>query len=302
MSKPITILAAAILTIGLWDNWTMGEEGKNGGTGEERGVKSEGRGEKGSPAIANRQSQSTNPTGRYEPGHPDADADGFVWEKKAKSEKQASSIEQPASDHESRITNQAPIKKQKTKIENSAYLSGFLDDQRGEEKLEARQPASLGSAFLRMLGGLGVVAGIIILGSTLLKKVSSGGNFLGKRGKLWNVVECTALGPKRHLYVTRFVDRILLIGATDQQVTILSEIKDPAMVAAIESGDADFRRFMVPESLSGLQNPSSVETQEAGTEVPSPTPQVPEIPEIPKPENGGDIPPPPTTFRRSFTV
>jgi len=115
------------------------------------------------------------------------------------------------------------------------------------------------SLFSQMFGGLGIVVGLFILGTVVLKRISAKGKLLGGRGRTWQVIEAIPLGTKRFLYVTRFVDRIYLLGATEQQITLLGEHQDPGLAAALESGDTDFRRFLVPESLASWQKPSPKE-------------------------------------------
>jgi flagellar biogenesis protein FliO len=134
------------------------------------------------------------------------------------------------------------------------YLAGHYRENEAETPAPPVKHGSLASMFFQMFGGLGIVAGLFILGSVLLKRLTAKGGLLGGRGRIWQVIEGVPLGPKRYLYVTRFVDRIYLLAATEQQVTLLGEIQDPTLVAAVESGDADFRRFLVPESLATWKN------------------------------------------------
>jgi flagellar biosynthetic protein FliO len=150
----------------------------------------------------------------------------------------------------------------------TGYLAQYYRKTDRSGTVENPGRGSLTSIFFQMLGGLALVLGIAILGAALLKRASNKG-FFGNRGRFWKVVEVVPLGPKRNLYVTQFVDRVVLLGATDQQITVLAEIHDPALALAIESGQTDFRRFLVPEAMENWAN-SSEGLEAEGTSEPAP--------------------------------
>ena len=223
-----------------------------------------------------------SPQGIYDPDSPQADDDGFIWagSQTPTPDSQAPSSDQdagpqPVPGHASElpalgrtsIANDARTAARPEKNvaaaevpgEQATYLSGYYSNGSEPEPPTPAKQGSMFSLFSQMFGGLGIVVGLFILGTVVLKRVSAKGNLLGGRGRTWQVIEAVPLGTKRALYVTRFVDRIYLLGATEQQITLLGEHQDPGLVAALESGDTDFRRFLVPESLASWQKPSPKE-------------------------------------------
>ena len=134
----------------------------------------------------------------------------------------------------------------------AGYLSEYYRDGQAKSGVSAAREGSIGSTFFKMIGGLAIVAGLVILGAAILRRIAPRG-VLGVRGRTWKVIETIPLGPKRTLYVTQFVDRVILLGATDQGISLLSEIHDATLAQAVESGGTDFRRFLVPETLGGWE-------------------------------------------------
>jgi flagellar biogenesis protein FliO len=243
--------------------------------------------------------------GVYDPENPNADADGFLWSReesdKSKVISQKSEVRSQKSEvrseksevdsEQSGVTSEkSEVKSEKsaavppqpsTLSSTAGYLAEHYREKGSGTPAQPVERGSLASMFFQMFGGLGVVAGLFILGSMLLKRLSAKGGLLGGRGRIWQVIEGVPLGPKRTLYVTRFVDRIYLLAATEQQVTLLGEIQDPTLVAAVESGDADFRRFLVPESLATWKtgpaaSPTANEQEKEAERALAETPATPE--------------------------
>jgi len=256
-------------------------------------------------------------SGIYDPGNPNADADGFIWTKSQATddgpETPKSVSQSPAAESSAASTDSAPADAgeddPKSEVSHqpsttSSYLANYYHkDQVPENQTSPVQQGSLTSMFVQMLGGLGVVAGLFILGSVLLKRISTKGGLLGSRGRIWQIIEGVPLGPKRYLYVTRFVDRLYLLAATEQQVTLLGEISDPTIVSAVEAGDDDFHRFLVPESLASQKEPPASRPEKEEEE---PSEALSEPRTVPEPDPGPATPPRPRasrpTFSRSVTV
>jgi len=220
--------------------------------------------------------ESAQPQGIYNPDHPNADADGFVWKKEAEDGRPQTAGQNETSQHsntptlerstsETDATAKSALDEPGTKNQEpgtAGYLSSHYKTAQSSHYKTAQSKdggpgiptTSLGTVILQMIGGLGIVGGLFLLGAAGMKRIYGKGGLLN-RGRLWQVIESVPLGPKRNLYVTKFVDRIYLIGATEHQISLLGEIQDPTLATAIESGDADFRRFLVPETLN--ENPTS---------------------------------------------
>ena len=280
-----------------------------------------------SPATAQQapepESEKAPLQGIYDPENPNADADGFIWtesqttndgpETKDQRPKTKERAPQPSAVQSSAASTSADPSdagqaNPQSEIHNPQSPPSYLANYYGQGQAPESQAApvrqgSLTSMFVQMLGGLGIVAGLFILGSVLLKRISAKGGLLGSRGRIWQVIEGVPLGPKRYLYVTRFVDRLYLLAATEQQVTLLGEISDPTIVSAVEAGDDDFRRFLVPESLASQKRPPASRTEPVAEE---PSEALFESPAAPEPGQGPVAPPRPRTSRptlsRSVTV
>ncbi len=240
--------------------------------------------------------EAAQPQGIYEPGHPNADADGLVW-------KQAEAEDKTQTQNSKSQTDPDKTQGPKTKSQTSSQSenpqsTGYLSEhyKTAQAQAQAQTPmegpgikqTSIGTVILQMLGGLGIVGGLFLLAAAGMKRFYGQGGLLN-RGRVWQVVESIPLGPKRTLYVTKFVDRIYLLGATEQQISVIGEIQDATLATAIESGDADFRRFLVPETLNENSN----------SEV-----RMPEQPNF-SPKSAQEIPVPASISRpgtRSFTV
>jgi flagellar biogenesis protein FliO len=97
---------------------------------------------------------------------------------------------------------------------------------------EAGVPESAGAATLigRVVGALVVVVGLIFLTGVLVRRFARGGRVATTRRKLSELVEVTPLGGKRYLYLIRVADRLLVVGAGGDRLSLLSEVRDPAVL------------------------------------------------------------------------
>ncbi len=88
--------------------------------------------------------------------------------------------------------------------------------------------------LVRTLVGLGILVVIIFLGVYGIKRLGArvGG---GAPSTQLRVLGCTFLGPKRSLCAVLALDRVLIVGVTDVQITLLTEITDQEKVAAFAS-------------------------------------------------------------------
>ena len=79
------------------------------------------------------------------------------------------------------------------------------------------------SLFLSVLLKLSAVIALIY-GSLFLLKRWQGGALVTARRKQLTIVETTRLSPRQALHLVKAGDRTLLIGATDQSLTLLTEL------------------------------------------------------------------------------
>ncbi|MDK2921809.1 MAG: flagellar protein FliO/FliZ [Desulfonauticus sp.] len=83
---------------------------------------------------------------------------------------------------------------------------------------------SLGLIGLKMAGALFFLLALIFLGFYLLKKFGYKG--LSRRNtKELEILSQMGLGPKKSLLVVRFLNKKLLLGVTETQVNLLSEVE-----------------------------------------------------------------------------
>ena len=92
---------------------------------------------------------------------------------------------------------------------------------------------SMTGVVSRVLGSLAIVVGLIFLTGLVLRRYLGGAKAPTSSRKVSELVEATPLGGKRVLYVIRVADRLLVVGAGGEQLTLLSEITDPEVLAQV---------------------------------------------------------------------
>ena len=98
-----------------------------------------------------------------------------------------------------------------------------------------------------MASSFGIVIALIIIFFVFLKwRYGFSGGVKGNR-KYIQVVESRSLGPKRYLYLVKVVDKLLVIGSTNDGLSLLSEMNDDGKVVQVEkpsSGADGFSGFL----------------------------------------------------------
>ncbi|MDZ7271477.1 MAG: flagellar biosynthetic protein FliO [candidate division KSB1 bacterium] len=116
--------------------------------------------------------------------------------------------------------------------------------------LRTSEPGA-GTLLMRMFLALAAVVALIWAGAYFLRRYSGrGGN--GMQTAQLRVVGWTLLGPKRALYAVLAADRVLILGVTDSQITLLSEIQEPERVAAFASSSKESGGHSFAAYLNGL--------------------------------------------------
>jgi flagellar biosynthetic protein FliO len=97
----------------------------------------------------------------------------------------------------------------------------------------AVEAPSTGGLLIRTLGALLLIVGLIIGGAWALKRFA-GNRFNTKsdEGPALTVLSTVSLGDRRSLSVVRFGDRTLLLGSTQQSITLLST-ESPTEIAPV---------------------------------------------------------------------
>jgi len=100
-------------------------------------------------------------------------------------------------------------------------------------------PASGGAALtfwavFKLFFMLAVVLGLIFGTVWLLKKLSPQFNRTASANVI-KVLSISYLGPKRALILVEILDRIMLVGATECDIRLLTEFKDPEEIARLRA-------------------------------------------------------------------
>jgi flagellar protein FliO/FliZ len=96
---------------------------------------------------------------------------------------------------------------------------------------------SFTSAALKMAGVLALVLGVLLGLVYLLKKISPRFNRGAVAGQEMDLVAQYPLGPKKTLAVVRVGERFLLLGVTEENINLLTEIDDPALMERLTRED-----------------------------------------------------------------
>ncbi len=109
----------------------------------------------------------------------------------------------------------------------------------------------LWGAALRLFIGLALILPLVYVMTVLYARWMTPGG----QARAIRVIETVSLGPHRTISLIEVADRILVVGATTQQISTLAELTDPEIVERLRAlkpraGDAAFRRILA-ERLRG---------------------------------------------------
>ena len=126
---------------------------------------------------------------------------------------------------------------------------GFLEG--AYEPPKAPEAPSIASLMARLVLPMVAVVGSIYLIAWFYKKKGGIGALGGRKGKFSEVVEVTPLGGQRFVYLVRVVDRLMVLGVTNDGVSALGEIAEEELTASVQGGmGQDFAQM-----LEGMSNP-----------------------------------------------
>ncbi|MCM2271319.1 MAG: flagellar biosynthetic protein FliO [candidate division Zixibacteria bacterium] len=91
------------------------------------------------------------------------------------------------------------------------------------------------SSIIKMITALAVVVVCIYVGIWLLKKLTSRRYSNGRKALMLEVLETAYIDPKKSLSLVRVADRSVLIGVTDNQISVLTELDTELTKAAMEA-------------------------------------------------------------------
>ena len=117
----------------------------------------------------------------------------------------------------------------------------------------APESPGLGSLLGGLVAPLCGVIGLIYLAAWFLKRKLGLKGMVRGKGDLSEVVEVTPLGRQRYMYLVRVVDRVLVLGVTQDTISALAEIPEDEMTRSIQSGAArDFSQILAGAEVPGV--------------------------------------------------
>lgn len=93
---------------------------------------------------------------------------------------------------------------------------------------------SLTGAALKMVGVLALVLGILGVALYVIRRISpTAGRLAGARGE-FTLLAQYQLGPKKMMALVKVGQQALLLGVTDSNINLLTEIDDPELIDRLE--------------------------------------------------------------------
>lgn len=93
----------------------------------------------------------------------------------------------------------------------------------------AYQPIDGWGAIFRLIVALAIVLPLAYLAARLYSKQAGGG-----KSRALNVLDARVLGPNRGIYLVEAGERLLLLGVTSHQITLLAEFTDPDQIERLK--------------------------------------------------------------------
>jgi flagellar protein FliO/FliZ len=91
--------------------------------------------------------------------------------------------------------------------------------------LAAAAAPDLGLAWLKMVGGLFLLLALLFLVLYLVKRLGPRMGLPSLNSRDLSLHAQLALGPKKNVVVVRFLNKFLVLGVTEQQITKLTEME-----------------------------------------------------------------------------
>jgi flagellar biosynthetic protein FliO len=107
---------------------------------------------------------------------------------------------------------------------------------------------SLVSSFLKMIFALAVVLGLLIGVMYFVKMFMQQTSSSSDNQTLINVISSKYLGPKNKIVLVEIIDKIIVVGISNQQMTTLACIEDPLAREKIKNSRINSRMVDFPGS------------------------------------------------------
>ena len=89
------------------------------------------------------------------------------------------------------------------------------------------------AATVKMMAALALIIGLLLVAMWLLKKFRPTRMALGGANRSVEVLARTMLTPKAGLTVVKVVDKVFVLGVTDQQVNLVVELTDAETIESL---------------------------------------------------------------------
>ena len=103
--------------------------------------------------------------------------------------------------------------------------------------VSAREPLELWPSSLKMLSTLALVLGLMFLLFYAFKKLVLKNSLFGKYNKMVNVLSTGFLGPKKSIALVEVAGEVLVLGISNDHISLLSNIQDSEKIDRIKNGD-----------------------------------------------------------------
>lgn len=116
------------------------------------------------------------------------------------------------------------IRKEEKAIASDENAEIIYSKNKGAE--DKNKKAGTGSTLFKMSYSLGIVLLIVMVLAFAFKKFTSGGTRISLGNKMVKVLNREYIGPKSYLAVVKVIDRYLLLGVTNENISTLTELTD----------------------------------------------------------------------------
>lgn len=143
------------------------------------------------------------------------------------------------------------LKKMKEEFNNTSAVK------KGDTSKKVRKPTSTSKALIlysvRMIIYLTIITFIIVMVLKYLKKKKFTSGKGGLSNKFVEILETSYIGPKQSIGLVKIMDRVVMVGITENNITLLNEL-DKATEAAIVIKNKSESADMVSNQFSSTIN------------------------------------------------
>ena len=109
-------------------------------------------------------------------------------------------------------------------------------------------------SFFKMLAALTIVIGLMIAALYVMKKYFMLSPSPTNGSTLIHIIATRHLSPKNSIMLVEVLGQVMLVGVSNQQMSMLATINDPCAMEKIKNLRAQEGVFTVPDPLSRLKS------------------------------------------------